>query len=358
MRALQIFAGPRARSHLRERGLKAADISVIPAAAGGPKGLVLNALDRFVFGNWLPASSHTVHLLGASIGAWRMATACLPDPDLALRQLAEEYVTQEYPHKPGKQPLPRDITRIFGAALQQSLGTRAADILSHPRFRLHVFTSHGRRLLQRERRLSTAAGYAAAFAANVASRKAMGAFLERVVFSDPRTPLPFPLDDFRTRHVPLAQNNLAPSVLASCSIPFWLEAAHDIPGAPAGAYWDGGITDYHLHLDYARMTDGLVLYPHFQSTVVPGWLDKPLKYRHAATAKLDSVVLLVPNPAWVAAAMPNCKLPDRGDFKAYGEAGIRDRQRDWRKAIAEGQRLADEFAEVLALPTIDAQLLA
>ncbi|MBA3623611.1 MAG: hypothetical protein H0W48_03990 [Methylibium sp.] len=22
---------------------------------------------------------------------------------------------------------------------------------------------------------------------------------------------------------------------------------HDIPGAPPGAYWDGGITDYHLH---------------------------------------------------------------------------------------------------------------
>ena len=39
-------------------------------------------------------------------------------------------------------------------------------------------------------------------------------------------------------------------MLASCSIPFWLDAVHDIPGAPRGAYWDGGITDYHLHLDY------------------------------------------------------------------------------------------------------------
>ena len=78
-------------------------------------------------------------------------------------------------------------------------------------------------------------------------------------------------------------------MLASCSIPFWLDAVHDIPGAPRGAYWDGGITDYHLHLDYAQMGEGLVLYPHFQPTVVPGWLDKGLKHRHGATARLSNV---------------------------------------------------------------------
>ena len=103
-------------------------------------------------------------------------------------------------------------------------------------------------------------------------------------------------------------------MLASCSIPFWLEAVHDIPGAPRGAYWDGGITDYHLHLDYAPMHEGLVLYPHFQPTVVPGWLDKALRHRHRATARLDNVVLLAPSPEWVA-TLPNGKLPDRDDFK-------------------------------------------
>jgi hypothetical protein len=35
-----------------------------------------------------------------------------------------------------------------------------------------------------------------------------------------------------------------------------LQAVHDIPGAPPGAYWDGGITDYHLHLDYLSAADG------------------------------------------------------------------------------------------------------
>ena len=41
MHALEIYAGPRARQQLREQGLRPQDVRVIPAAAGGPKGLVL-----------------------------------------------------------------------------------------------------------------------------------------------------------------------------------------------------------------------------------------------------------------------------------------------------------------------------
>ena len=94
MKALQVYAGPKAREHLRERGLTAADVRVIPAAAGGPKGLALLPLDRFIFGHWLKDSTHTVHLLGASIGAWRMAAACLPDADAALEALTNGDSTQ------------------------------------------------------------------------------------------------------------------------------------------------------------------------------------------------------------------------------------------------------------------------
>ena len=81
--ALQIFAGPAAHARLAERGLRAEDVGLIPAAAGGPKGLALNGLDRFIFGDWLPQSRQTVHMVGASIGAWRMATAALAHRDVA-----------------------------------------------------------------------------------------------------------------------------------------------------------------------------------------------------------------------------------------------------------------------------------
>ena len=162
----------------------------------------------------------------------------------------------------------------------------------------------------------------------------------------PRDPLPFGLDDYRSRQVQLTEGNLTPAILASCSIPFWLDAVHDIPGAPRGAYWDGGITDYHLHLDYAAMSDGLVLYPHFQRQVVPGWLDKAWKRRHRASPRLANLVVLAPDEQWIR-TLPGGKLPDRSDFKAFGD-DLAGRMAAWRRAISESRRMADEFAELAA----------
>lgn len=345
MQALQIHAGERARQHLREHGLRPGDVRVIPAAAGGPKGLVLNPLDRFLFGHWLRDATHPVHLIGASIGAWRMASACRRDADAALAQMADDYVTQDYEHAPGRPPTARQISETFGRTLQQRLGANATELLSAQGRHLHVLTSRGRHLLRRESRWRTPLGYLGAFVANAAHRRALGLWMERVVFSDTRQPLPFPLSDFRSRQVALTTGNLAQAVLASCSIPFWLQAVHDIDGGPSGAYWDGGITDYHLHLNYAAMTEGLVLYPHFSAQVVPGWLDKAWKHRHRASPWLSNVVVLSPNPAWIQ-TLPNAKLPDRDDFKAYGD-DLATRMRTWRRAIGEAQRLADEFSRLV-----------
>ena len=363
MKALQILAGPIARQRLRERGLQPGDVRAIPAAAGGPKGLILNPLDRFLFAQWLPRSAQVVHLLGASIGAWRMASACLPDADAALKRLADDYIAQRYEHEPGKTPRPRHVSDLFEARLAQHFGGREAEVLSHPRYRLHVFTSRGVRALARDGRVRTPLGYVGAFASNMVSRRAMGGFLERVIFSDPRDTLPVPTHDYRTQHVGLSAANLSRSILASCTIPFWLEAVDSIAGAPPGPYWDGGITDYHLHLDYAALHDdaagqegpGLVLYPHFQKTLVPGWLDKALRHRHRASARLANVVLLSPSPAWVA-TLPGGKIPDRSDFKAFGDDHDA-RERAWARATAESVRLADEFDALTRSGSIEAMPL-
>lgn len=85
-----------------------------------------------------------------------------------------------------------------------------------------------------------------------------------------------------------------------------------------------------------------MLYPHFQKTVIPGWLDKFLKHRHRATAWLANVIVLWPNPTWVATP-PNGKLPDRADFKHYGD-DVAGRVKAWSRALNEAQRLRDEFA--------------
>jgi hypothetical protein len=174
----------------------------------------------------------------------------------------------------------------------------------------------------------------------------MGKSLERVVFST-QAQLPFDAGDYPTQQVALTQQNFMAAVQASCSIPFVLQAVHDIPGAPPGAYWDGGITDYHLHLNY----QGLVLYPHFQQAVVPGWLDKALKWRHQSTAFLDNTIVLAPNPEWVQ-TLPNGKLPDRSDFTTYA-TDLPGRITAWTGAAQASQQLADEFAQWLHNPRAD-----
>lgn len=345
---------------------------MIPAAAGGPKGLTLLALDRFLFGEWLPQSnsSEPIDLLGASIGAWRMAAACLNDPVTALEKLEHDYIHQEYDVPPGKKgPTPEHVSEKFGAGIAATFGGREREVLEHPCYRLHIVTSRGRHLMRRETNLRASLGYAAAYVSNVASRKAMGAWIERAVFSVNAAPLPFAADDYRTRRYGLTAHNFAAVVQASCSIPFVLRAVHDIAGAPPGAYWDGGITDYHLHLDYRprcestertntegaarRDSDeaaspnlgGAVLYPHFQKAVVPGWLDKSLKWRHKSTHFLDDVIVLAPDPEWVS-TLPNGKLPDRTDFTRYGR-DTAARVSVWKQAAAESARLRDEFAEMV-----------
>lgn len=348
MQALSIHAGPRALNHITRHGLGPQHIGLIPGAAGGPKGLILGPLDRFIFGDWLHGSNQPVHLVGASIGAWRMASACLHDNRAAFERLEHDYIHQDYALPPGrKRPLASEVSASFGKNLLAFYGDKVGEILANPRYPLHVFTSRGRLLLAREARLRTAAGYALAFLSNMARRRALGRWLERVVFSSQQR-LPLDLGDYPTRQVRLDPDNFHPAVRASCSIPFVLESVHDIPGAPPGAYWDGGLTDYHLHLNYAGLGDRLVLYPHFQRTVVPGWLDKPLKHRHRATHFLDNVIVLAPRPDWVA-KLPNHKLPDRTDFERYAH-DFQGRVKAWSQAASAARQLADEFQTWLLRP--------
>ena len=273
-----------------------------------------------------------------------MAAACLPDPVAASLRLEADYIRQTYETEAGRRmPTAAQVSRGLAASLRDFFGDDVETLLAHPRFRLHLMASRGRHILRREGRVRTPLGYLGAVLSNAVSRRTLGHWLDRVILSSPGEPLPVRLDDLRHHRVALTADNFHPALLASCAIPFVLQAVHDIPGAPAGAYWDGGITDYHLHLDYASLNDGLVLYPHFQKAVVPGWLDKHWKHRHRATPALDNVVVLAPSPAWVA-RLPNAKLPDRSDFKRYAD-DVPARIRTWQAAVAASTQLADEFAE-------------
>jgi hypothetical protein len=296
-----------------------------------------------------------------------MSTACLNDPVTAFERLEQDYIRQHYELAPGqKRPTAEFVSETFGKNLQAFYGGRVSEVLNHPRYRLHIVTSRGRHLLAREHGVRTPLGYLGAFLTNTVHRRAMGAWLERVVFSSAGATLPFGTQDYRTRQVTLSEANFNPALQASCSIPFVLQAVHNIPGAPPGAYWDGGITDYHLHLNYpaaqaaikseatqamdtgAGGQNGIVLYPHFQKNVVPGWLDKSLKWRHGATHHLDTMLLLAPSLEWVQ-TLPNGKLPDRQDFTHYGN-DLAGRVKAWTTACSASAQLVDEFAAWLERP--------
>ncbi len=358
--ALQIHAGPRARDHLRERGLQPQDIRVVAGAAGGPKGLVLLPLDAFLFGHWLPKGGHAVELIGASIGAWRLAAACTPDPVAALRQLGHDYIHERYGTVDGRLPGAAVVSERFRHTVRQHFPATSREfLLRHPRWTLNVVASRGRGLLQGAGgRLRMGVGFAAAVALNAVSRRLLSTQLQRVWFSSTgQAPawLLQPRPDLPTLAAHLTPDNLEDALVASCSIPFWLEPVFRIPEAPVGPYWDGGLTDYHMHLPYARLDQGLALVPHFQAQLVPGWLDKPLRGRHAATAALDNAIVLSPRPEWLA-QLPGGKIPDRSDFKRYLTQPA-ERERLWSLALQASAQLADEWADVVSRPSILAEPL-
>ena len=356
MNALSFHAGPRALAHLRQHGLRARDVAIVPAAAGGPKGLIFQALDQWLFGSWLAQAPRERALIGSSIGAWRMAAACHADPVAAFTRLGDLYCGQRYATV---KPTPQDIDDVCQQLLSEFVGGYEQEVISHPHHRLHLLTVRGLRgLADPAHRRAEMAGFVAATLLNLASRERLAHMLERVVVSDGRGApawMAQRFDGFTTHFSTLSAANLGAALLASGTLPLVMKPVRAIAGAPAGTYWDGGIIDYNLALPYSRLGEGeLVLYPHFNEHIVPGWLDKALPWRRAARGAnrgwLDNVIIAAPTPAFLR-TLPHNKLPDRKDFAHYGlDHDARILQ--WKKAMGEGQRLRDEFAAFAVNPDL------
>jgi len=359
MTALTFHAGRRALERIRTHGLRPDDIAVIPGAAGGPKGLVFRALDQWLFGDWLPRAPRERILIGSSIGAWRMAAACQRDPIKAFERLGELYSGQRYT---STKPSQDQIDEVVQGLLREFVRGHEDDIVSHPHYRLHLITVRGKRALAAPgHKYAEMRGFAAAALHNLASRDRLAHLMDRVVIGDTRAQAPWlrsSFDSFTTEFSALTRENLAAGLLASGTLPMLMKPVRDIPGAPPGHYWDGGIIDYNLALPYARMAEqepgAIVLYPHFSEHIVPGWLDKALPWRRAARGPnrgwLDNVLIVAPSPAFLG-RLPRGKIIDRSDFKHYGlnhEARILA----WKQAMEEGERLREEFAAFAEKPDV------
>lgn len=336
--ALTFKAGTQAFASLRQRPLQAADVGIVPGAAGGPKALGIQGLDLALFGQWLPSAPRERSLIGASIGSWRFASACLPQPAQALRRLGALYTALDFPKGVTQEDVSLSCHRMLDALLEG----RDAQILDNPLYRLNIMLVKSHGLLAHDQRARLGAGLSAVIADNLLGRSRLARHFERIILHDARlTPPLQPLNDFPSRLLPLSTTNLRQALLASGSIPMVMEGVRDIPGVGRGTFRDGGLLDYHLDLPYNG--DDIVLYPHFTDKVVPGWFDKALPWRRGNAEHLKNVLLVAPSAQYLA-SLPYGKLPDRSDFKRFiGDTTAR--QRYWHKAMAESQRLGDEFLE-------------
>lgn len=377
---LLMIAGDKAKQHIAQHGLCADDIVAIPGAAGGPKGLILQGLDHFLFDEFfgpevlaqrIQKGIAPLELIGASIGAWRMAAACAKKPSMALQRLADQYCeAQRYPQGVNRQ----QITEVCKAMVNALLDEAAEEMCQPIGKQLLVWVNRGKQALYTQKskpgsaghrvdtRVSEAmwheprkSGFASAVFSNAWNRNKLAAYFERWVFhSGSSAPewLSKPFDGIPSHFAQLSASNLHAALLASGSIPFVLDAVphikhHHGNEAFEGPFWDGGLTDYHLALPFQRK-EGIVLYPHFSDTVTPGWLDKFLKLRKAKPEWMSNVLLVCPTPEFVS-SLPAKKIPDRSDFKRYGlDHDLRIKH--WRAAIAQSHELADEFAQFVSQP--------
>lgn len=340
---ISVFAGAHALRTIREKGLRADDIKVVAGAAGGPKWLVLAALDRLLFSSWFADRKTPLLLVGASIGAWRFAALSRNEPLRALDAFQDAYIRQHYEHRPTPAEVTAESRRIMDAFMDER---GIAEVLSHPVKRPSIMTVRCHWGTGDERKLPLLLGLGAAAFCNALDRRFLSPFFTRTVFHHPKQLPPFAAGDgFAPELAPLNALNFRDALLASGSIPLVMEGVPDIAGAQPGMYRDGGIVDYHLDIPFSTAENGLVLYPHYMPRIVPGWFDKQLKWRKPKRGHMRNVVMVSPSSAFIE-KLPLSKIPDRNDFWLF-ENRDRERIAYWQRVVAESQRIADTFHDAV-----------
>lgn len=311
-------------------------------AAGGPKWLVLNHLDRVLFSSWFRDRKTPLFLIGSSIGAWRFSAVSQKQSLTALERFQSAYLNQHYGPAPTPEEVVSEMTKRMDEFLDDA-GVR--EILSHPCLRLNIMAVRCKGLTNEDKPFPLVMGLLGAILMNLFHRPFLKFFFERALFYDPRDIPPFfDMSGFPIRKIPLASDNMKAALLASGSIPLVMSGVRDIPSAPEGTYRDGGVTDYHLDIPFMKKEEeGIVLFPHYSHRVIPGWLDKKLLWRKPSASNMENVLLLAPSPEFIS-RLPGRKIPDRNDFRVF-QGRDKDRIAYWNTVIDMSRYLAEEFTD-------------
>ncbi|MDP5070748.1 MAG: patatin-like phospholipase family protein [Congregibacter sp.] len=338
-RPLSIYLGQNAARHIADRGWAGADISMLLGASGGPRWLILGHLDRLLFARFLMQDrTRPLQALGSSVGSWRHACLAQNDPVAALDRFEDIYLRWEYSARPDV----HEISAASLAMLEHILGDQGAKaLIQHPMLHSYIVTARGKGLNAARHRSGLSLGMGSAAIANAVSRKLMAAQFQRVVFSSHNAPA-LPLRDFASQQITLRSDTAPKALHASGSIPLLLAGERDIPGAPPGHYWDGGIIDYHFDLG-PLAEQPLILYPHFRGDLTTGWFDKLLPWRRQRSPSAANLILICPSDDFVA-SLPDGKIPDRSDFTRMSAP---KRLGYWQTCIERSRELAEDFQRQL-----------
>ncbi|HPS86011.1 MAG TPA: patatin-like phospholipase family protein [Spirochaetota bacterium] len=339
---IEIFAGDKAAEIIREKGLKEDDIKTIVGASGGPKFLVLSGLDKSILNTWFKKRTEPLFFIGSSIGSWRGAAYAAKKPVETLDRFTESYLKQHYTSKPSRKEVTDESIRIINDFLKDE---DIDFILNKSKINLNIISAQCRGISSLESNIALALSFIPAAIVNLFSRKLLLKIYTRTLFYDSRNTPPF-IDSFKTgNRIKLTGKNFEQALLSSGSIPFVMEGIKNIPGAPNGTYRDGGLTDYHINIDFG-IKDGIVLFPHFSSRVIPGWLDKSISWRGPVKKYFSNTVLVAPSKKFIE-SLPMGKIPDRTDFKTFFGRDS-ERLKYWNEVIKKSSIAGDEFMEAVS----------
>lgn len=341
---LEIYAGANALKTIQQHGFNQALFTNMLGASGGPKWFTLFGLDKYLFGEYFKDRTSELNLIGSSAGAFRFAALSQKDPVAAISRLATHYSETVY----SKNADAAEVTNKAKDLLDAVYGTTGVEeVLDNPIFKAHFIVAKCQGLTTFDQPILQMLGLCSSVVLNRINRGLIACQYQRSIFHHPNSQIR--LHDnhqFNDQYISLTNNNLKDALLASGSIPMVMKAVKNIAGAPPGIYRDGGIIDYHFDIDIAPR-NGLTLYPHFNASPKAGWFDKNLN-RTVSAKHYENTVMLVPSQQFVD-SLPFSKIPDRKDFT---EMDATARIKYWRTVLAETERLAESFSQVIELQDI------
>ncbi|AZG73229.1 patatin-like phospholipase family protein [Shewanella livingstonensis] len=333
---LEIYAGEMALRKIHQDGFSPAIFSAFLGASGGPKWFTLLGLDKYIFGEFFNGRQQPLNVIGSSAGAFRAACFAQHDPVAAIERLAKNY--SETVYSDDKKPQAEEITTKAFELLEVLFGDTGADeIINNPVFKAHFIVAKCNGLVASENKFKQTLGLTHSFIRNAISRPLLNRQYERYIFQHKHSDLVIvDPDNIPTTAVAFSPQNIKDALLASGSIPVVMQGIKDITDCPPGMYRDGGIIDYHF--DFKIQNEGLILYPHFSSTLKAGWFDKNLS-RKVRLEHYDKTVLLCPSAEFID-SLPYHKIPDRTDFIEMKPA---QRIQYWQQVFVESEKLAQHF---------------